>query len=252
MGEAIGECLSLIGVDGLPPLPSLGELLTVTPFALSALDAPTSAPPSAPPRSPPRPAPCALASALCRLWRALPRAVLTRHVLSLEPFLGAASAQRFVLPCLEAALLPPPTADPAAAAALPAFTTATLLPAAVPAAAPDVLMLPIAAEASGAAATEGGEPTQRDGGLARGGLAREAREGRRGRAAQSAEEGLVSPHGIPTHADSRQPGLHTCTADRECTPLAGRALSEAREHTRPKDIQPRDLERHTRASRGVK
>ena len=207
MGEAIGECLSLIGVDGLPPLPSLGELLTVTPFALSALDAPTSAPPSAPPRSPPRPAPCALASALCRLWRALPRAVLTRHVLSLEPFLGAASAQRLVLPCLEAALLPPPAADPAAAAALPAFTTAAPLPAAIlPAAAPDVLMLPVAAEASGAAATEGGEPTQRDGGLARGGLARESREGWRGRAAgragglrrsREAESGEARPSPSP-------------------------------------------------------
>ena len=104
--------------------------------------------------------------------------------------------------------------------------TSLPLPAAVlPAAAAVVLMLPVAAEASGAAATEGGEPTQRDGGLARGGLAREAREGRRGRAARRAEGGFrlsASPQ-----AD-RQPGLQTCTADRESRRRWPVALCEKR------------------------
>jgi len=85
--------------------------------------------------------------------------------------------------------------------------TSLPLPAAVlPAAAAVVLMLPVAAEASGAAATEGGEPTQRDGGLARGGLARESREGWRGRAAgragglrrsREAESGEARPSPSP-------------------------------------------------------
>ena len=86
--ELIGNCLLRVISPEQPPLPSLNLLLRSTPWILAFSSGVT------------------LHVALCRLWCTLPRAVLAKHVLLLEEFLGLEATGPLVVPCFQLAVLP--------------------------------------------------------------------------------------------------------------------------------------------------